>query len=257
MIVPSAGLLRHRPSVPIRIVTEASLPETEQVMRAPDAAPVGGRDAIRRHLRAADPDLALLIVRVGPCRLRVDRAREPFESLMRAVAHQQLHGRAAEAILGRTIALLAGEEGGFPSPEALLRADPAALRACGFSMGKIAAIRAVAEATLTGLVPSRRRAARLSDAALIERLTSLRGIGRWTVEMLLIFSLGRPDIMPVDDFGVREGFRRIRRMDQQPRPRELAAQTERWSPYRSAAAWYFWRAADEAKSPQAANPMTA
>ena len=228
-------------------------------MRAPDAAPVAGRDAIRRHLRAVDPDLALLIARVGPCRLRVDRAREPFESLVRAVAHQQLHGRAAEAILGRTIALLADEGGGagFPSAEALLRADPAALRACGFSMGKIAAIRAVAEASLTGLVPSRRRAARLSDAALIERLTSLRGIGRWTVEMLLIFSLGRPDIMPVDDFGVREGFRRIKRMDTQPRPRELAAQAESWSPYRSAAAWYLWRAADEAKAPAAANPMTA
>ena len=239
-------------------MTQASLHETEQVMRAPDAAPVGGRDAIRRHLRGVDPDLALLIARVGPCRLRVDRAREPFESLVRAVAHQQLHGRAAEAILGRTIALLAGEgDPGFPSAEALLSADPAALRACGFSMGKIAAIRAVAEASLTGLVPSRRRAARLSDAVLIERLTSLRGIGRWTVEMLLIFSLGRPDIMPVDDFGVREGFRRIKRLDAQPKPRELSARAESWSPYRSAAAWYLWRAADEAKPPQAANPMTA
>jgi DNA-3-methyladenine glycosylase II len=107
------------------------------------------------------------------------------------------------------------------------------------------------------VVPGRRRAARLSDAALIERLTSLHGIGRWTVEMLLIFSLGRTDIMPVDDFGVREGYRLIKRLPAQPRPRELAALTESWSPYRSAAAWYLWRAADEAKSPAAANPMTA
>jgi DNA-3-methyladenine glycosylase II len=233
------------------VTQAAALRETEQVMRAPDAPPVGGgRDAIRRHLRACDPDLATLIACVGPCRLRVDRAREPFESLVRAIAHQQLHGRAAEAILNRMITLLKPEgEGGFPSPEAILEADPAALRGCGFSAGKIAAIRAVAEATHSGQVPGRRRAARLSDAALIERLTSLRGIGRWTVEMLLIFSLGRPDIMPVDDFGVREGFRLIKGLPAQPRPRELALLTERWGPYRSAAAWYLWRAADAAKSP--------
>ncbi len=212
-------------------------------MRAP-AAPLAGRDRIRRHLRAADPDLAALIGRVGQCGLRVDRVREPFESLVRAIAHQQLHGRAAEAILGRLIALPGGGAG-FPSADALLAADLEALRGCGFSLGKIAALRAVAEAARTGLVPSRARACRLSDEALIERLTSLRGIGRWTVEMLLIFSLGRRDIMPVDDFGVREGFRRIKRLDQQPRPRDLLALTEAWRPYRSAAAWYLWRAADE------------
>ena len=229
-------------------------------MRAPDATTIlrapAGRDAVRRHLSAADPDLAQAIARIGACRLRVDRAREPFESLVRAIAHQQLHGRAAEAILGRMIALLA-DEAGFPAVEALLQADPAALRACGFSMGKATAIRAVAEAVRSGLVPSRRQAVRLADAALIERLSSLRGIGRWTVEMLMIFSLGRADIMPVDDFGVREGFRRLKRLPQQPRPRELAAQTESWSPYRSAAAWYLWRIADEAKPVAAANPMTA
>jgi DNA-3-methyladenine glycosylase II len=235
------------------------LPETEQVMRAADSPPLpGARNATRRHLCACDPDLAALIARIGPCRLRVDRAREPYESLVCAIAHQQLHGRAAEAMLNRMIALLPREGGaGFPSPRALLDADPAVLRSCGFSMGKIAAIHAVAEAAHSGLVPNRRRAARLSDAALIERLTSLRGIGRWTVEMLLIFSLGRADVMPVDDFGIREGFRRIKRMDAQPRPRELAALTAGWSPYRSAAAWYLWRAADEAKPPNAANPMTA
>ncbi len=229
-------------------------------MRAPDAPRLRpartGRDAVRRHLSAADADLAAAIARIGPCRLRVDRAREPFESLVRAVAHQQLHGRAAEAILGRMIALLPGEAG-FPSVEALLQADPAALRACGFSMGKVGAIRSVADAARSGLVPSRRQAARLADAALIERLSSLRGIGRWTVEMLMIFSLGRADIMPVDDFAVREGFRRLKQLPQQPRPRALAVMTESWSPYRSAAAWYLWRLADEAKPAAAANPMTA
>ena len=232
-------------------------------MRAADR-PEAARDAVRRHLRAADPDLAALIARVGRCGLRVERTREPYESLVRAVAHQQLHGRAAEAILARMITRFGSPhpdsprphaQSGFPAARALLEAEAEELRGCGFSMGKIAALRAIAEATQSGLVPSRGRACRLSDVALIERLTSLRGIGRWTVEMLLIFSLGRPDIMPVDDFGVREGYRRIKRLDRQPRPRELALATETWSPYRSAAAWYLWRAADAAKPAAAANVM--
>ncbi len=232
--------------------------DLEQALRTPDApllepARPAQRDRLRRHLRSADPDLAILIKRIGRCGLRVDRARQPYESLVRAVAHQQLHGRAAEAILGRMIAV----HGAFPSPAQLLAMDLAALRACGFSGSKVAAMHGVAEAALSGLVPTRARAARMTDAALIERLVALRGIGRWTVEMLLIFSLGRQDIMPVDDFGVREGFRLIRGLDRQPKPRELAEATQAWSPYRSAAAWYLWRAADEGKAPAAANPMTA
>ena len=232
--------------------------DIEQALRAPDApllepAQPGARDLVRRHLRAADPDLAVLIGRVGRCRLRVDRAREPYESLVRAIAHQQLHGRAAEAILGRMIAV----HDAFPTPVQLLAMDLPALRVCGFSGSKGAAMHGVAEAALSGLVPTRAKAARMSDAALIERLVALRGIGRWTVEMLLIFSLGRQDIMPIDDFGVREGYRLIRGLERQPKPRELAEATLSWSPYRSAAAWYLWRAADEGKTPAAANPMTA
>ena len=233
-------------------MTQAGIPDVEAALRAPDAPAARLRDRVRSHLRAADPDLAGLIAQVGPCRMRVDRAREPYESLVRAIAHQQLHGRAAEAILGRMIVLLA-DGGDFPSAVSLLAAEPRALRDCGFSLAKIAALRGVAEASQSGLVPSRGRACRLSDAVLIERLSSLRGIGRWTVEMLLIFSLGRPDIMPVDDFGVREGYRLLKQLDRQPRPRELAALTESWRPYRSAAAWYLWRAADLAKAPAAAN----
>ena len=237
-------------------MTQAGIPEIQAALRAPDAPAAPLRDRVRSHLRAADPDLAGLIAQIGPCRLRVDRAREPYESLVRAIAHQQLHGRAAEAILGRMIVLLS-DGGDFPSAAALLAAAPEALRGCGFSLAKIAALRAVAEAAQSGLVPSRARACRLSDAVLIERLSSLRGIGRWTVEMLLIFSLGRSDIMPVDDFGVREGYRLLKRLDRQPRPRELAGLTECWRPYRSAGAWYLWRAADLGKPAAAANPMTA
>ncbi len=204
-----------------------------------------GRDAARRHLCGCDPALAALIGRVGPCRIVVERRREPYEALVRAIAHQQLHGRAAEAILGRMLALHPGEA--FPAPERLLATDPAMLRGCGFSGAKIAAIRDIALGAQGGAVPTRRAAARLSDEALVERLTALRGVGRWTVEMLLIFTLGRPDVLPVDDFAVREGWRRIQGLAAQPKPRELGRLGLAFAPHRSAAAWYLWRAADEGK----------
>ncbi|GBQ21258.1 DNA-3-methyladenine glycosylase family protein [Gluconacetobacter sacchari] len=201
--------------------------------------------ALRAHLSAADPDLAALVARVGPCGLRVEADRAPYEALVNAIAYQQLHGRAAQAILGRLVALAGGV---FPAPEALLALSEADLRACGLSGSKIRAIRGVAQARRDGIVPSRRQAESMDDDELIARLTSLRGVGRWTVEMLLIFSLGRPDVMPVDDFGVREGWRAIKRLDAQPRPAALAAIARDWSPYRSAAAWYLWRAAEAAKA---------
>lgn len=205
--------------------------------RAPDWA------AAARHL-SSDPVLGRVVRDVGPCTLRPVR-REPYEALVRAIAHQQVHGRAAEAILGRFLALYPGHA--FPPPELVLATAPEAMRACGFSAGKIAAIRDIAEKTAGGLVPTRRAAARLPDQALIERLSAIRGVGRWTVEMLLIFTLGRPDVLPVDDFGVREGWRVAAGLEAQPKPRQLAMIGEAWAPWRSAAAWYLWRAADAAK----------
>jgi DNA-3-methyladenine glycosylase II len=204
--------------------------------------------AARRHLGRVDPAMAGLCRRIGPCRIEVDRAREPYEALVRAIAHQQLHGRAAEAILARFVALYPGE---FPTPEQLLATEETALRGCGFSGGKIAAIRDIARHAAGGGVPTRRVAARLDDETLIERLTAIRGVGRWTVEMLLIFSLGRPDVLPVDDFGVRDGYRLLHGLEAQPKPRELAAIGAIWAPYRSTAAWYLWRAADAGKKPKA------
>ena len=177
--------------------------------------------------------------------MRQDRS-SPYEALVRAIAHQQLHGAAARAITARFLALFPDEA--FPRPESLLAIDPARLRACGFSVAKIATIRGIAEGAASGLVPTRRAAQRLSDAALIERLVALRGVGRWTVEMLLMFTLGRPDVLPVDDFGVREGWRRLKGLAVQPRPRALAEIGEAWAPYRSTAAWYLWRAAEEGKT---------
>lgn len=197
------------------------------------------------HIAASDGDFAALISRIGPCALKVDRSRSPYEALVRAIAHQQLHARAAEAILGRMLALYPGV--GFPGPDLILATAETTLRGCGFSASKVAALRDIAAKTSSGLVPGRAAAARLDDAALIERLTALRGVGRWTVEMLLIFTLGRPDVLPVDDFGVREGWRALRGLDRQPTPRELAAIGAAWAPHRSTAAWYLWRAADTAK----------
>jgi DNA-3-methyladenine glycosylase II len=202
-------------------------------------------NAATRHLLHADPAIAAVIRRVGRCALVVDR-EEPYTALVSAIAHQQLHGAAARTILARFRALYPADC--FPTPAQILSTPETALRGCGFSAAKTAAILDIAAKTAEGLVPTRRAAARLPDAALIERLTAIRGVGRWTVEMLLIFTLGRPDVLPVDDFGVREGFRLMHGLEAQPRPADLAAMGEIWAPHRSTAAWYLWRAADAGKS---------
>jgi DNA-3-methyladenine glycosylase II len=202
-----------------------------------------------RHLRSVDAAMDGLIGRVGRCGLTVDRAEQPYQALVRAVAHQQLHGTAARSILARFCALYPGT--GFPTPAMVLGTSEAALRGVGFSASKAAAIRDIAVNAAAGLVPTRRAAARLDDATLIEQLTRIRGVGRWTVEMMLIFTLGRPDVLPVDDFGVRDGYRCLHGLSEQPRPRDLAAIGEMWAPFRSYAAWYLWRALDEARQANA------
>ncbi|MFM1767899.1 MAG: DNA-3-methyladenine glycosylase [Verrucomicrobiota bacterium] len=199
-------------------------------------------EAAVEHLCAADRRLARLVRRVGPCGLRVDRRASPYQALVEAVAHQQLHGAAARAILARVVALYPGRP--FPTPQDLVDTPAARLRAAGFSGAKVAAVKDIAARTLAGGVPDRAGLRRWSDEEIIGRLTELRGVGRWTVEMLLIFKLGRRDVLPVDDFGVRKGFAVVYRAGQMPRPRELREHGERWRPYRSVAAWYLWRAAD-------------
>lgn len=215
---------------------------------APEAIPPPDWSRAERRLKR-DPVLKPIIARIGPCTL-APVPREPYEALVRAIAHQQVHGRAAEAILGRFLQL--HPHGTFPPPEAVLALPPEALRGCGFSQSKVAAIRDIAAKTAGGLVPSRAACAGLEDAALIERLVAIRGVGRWTVEMLLIFTLGRPDVLPVDDFGVREGWKVLAGLDAQPKPKALAEIGEAWAPWRSIAAWYLWRAADAAKRGAAA-----
>jgi DNA-3-methyladenine glycosylase II len=198
-----------------------------------------------QYLTDTCPRFAALIGRVGRSRLPVDRGRDLYEALIRAIAHQQLHGRAAEAILGRFVALYPDIP--FPQPERVLDTRDDALRGCGFSAAKLLAIRDICAKSLDGTVPTRRQAARLTDEDLIERLITIRGVGRWTVEMLLIFTLGRPDVLPVDDFGVREGYRVLFELDARPKPRVLAELGQAWSPHRSMATWYLYRAVEEAR----------
>jgi DNA-3-methyladenine glycosylase II len=200
--------------------------------------------AAHRILKS-DPVMAALIAAAGPCRLRTRELLEPFEGLSRAIAHQQLHGVAARRILGRFVALFGAAK--FPAPQQVLEAADAQLRGVGFSYAKIAALKDLARKTLEGTVPPAAELALLGDLEIIERISSVRGIGRWTVEMMLMFQLERRDVLPVDDFGVRNGFRLAYGLKGMPTPRALAQFGERWKPWRSVAAWYLWRAVELAR----------
>ena len=198
-----------------------------------------------KHLSKSDPVMRRIIRAHGPCGLVPEKSRSPFQSLAQAIAHQQLNGTAANTILGRFIKLFPGRK--FPHPEDLAGVSDEAIRAAGFSFAKIAALRDLAAKSLDGTVPSSRVITKLDNAEIIARLTAVRGVGQWTVEMLLIFQLGRPDVLPADDFGVRNGFRVAYGLEEMPKPKELLAHGERWRPHRTVAAWYLWRAADAAK----------
>jgi DNA-3-methyladenine glycosylase II len=205
--------------------------------------------AAERHLGRVDPVMRRLIRELGPCTLHKRRGGTPYHILVRAVAHQQLHGIAAERILARLTALTPGPR--FPEPRQLLALSARALRAVGFSEAKARSLHDIAEKTVLGVVPSARALARLDDEAVIARLTAVRGVGRWTAEILLL-RLGRPDILPADDFGLRAGFRAAYGGRLPPTPRELRALGARWAPFRSVAAWYLWQAAARARRPPAA-----
>jgi DNA-3-methyladenine glycosylase II len=197
--------------------------------------------AVRRHLYR-DPVMRGLIRAAGPCDLRAERGRTPYQALIRAIAHQQLTGKAASTILSRFFALYG--DGRFPDPSELLDTPENLLRAAGFSRAKAASLKDIAARTIDGTIPARRALARLPDEAIVERLVQVRGVGRWTVEMFLMFTLARPDVLPVDDYGIRSGFRLAYGLDELPKARELAEFGLRWAPYRSTAAWYLWRAVD-------------
>lgn len=211
-------------------------------------------DVAVAHLKAADPKLGMLIDRAGPFVMRLDPAPSPFDSLLESIIYQQLHGKAAATIHARVRDLF----GGQPTPQLILDTPDERLRAAGLSGNKTKAVRDLAIRTLDGTVPTHAAINKMSDAAIIDHLTQVRGIGPWTVEMFLIFRMGRPDVFPVTDYGVRKGFaltfqrlpktRALEAADL-PKPEVLLKRGKRWAPYRSVASWYLWRACDLAKPP--------
>ena len=200
---------------------------------------------VLRHLRESDPVLADLIRRAPRCAIRADEMQSPYEALFEAIVYQQLSGKAAATILSRVKSSFGDDA--FPSPEAVIAAPDEQLRGAGLSRAKTAAVKDLATKARDGHVPGVDELHRMDDDAIVEHLTAIRGIGRWTVEMMLIFRLGRPDVLPVHDYGVRNGFRLAYRKRSLPTPTQLAKFGERWRPYRTVASWYLWRAVELAR----------
>jgi 3-methyladenine DNA glycosylase/8-oxoguanine DNA glycosylase len=227
--------------------------------------------AATAHLSAIDPALAKLIAEMRPFDPGIDHTQSPYEALMEAIVYQSISGKAAATIFERVKALsgggrygassgansvrtlsgteLAGKVSGngrVPTPEEVLKLSKQKLRKAGLSGAKILAMRDLARKTIDGIVPTHDEALEFSDEELVERLDSVRGIGRWTVEMFLIFRLGRPDVLPIHDLGVQKGWSVAYGKKHMPRPKELLRFGERWRPYRTVASWYMWRAFEKA-----------
>lgn len=203
------------------------------------------RRALRQaeqHLAAEDAALARVIARVGPAELEPSPDFDPFHALVRSICHQQLHGKAAETILGRVNARFG--DGQAAEVKKLHRARIETMRACGLSEAKALAIKDLAAKCLDGTVPDAKVLHAMGDDEIVARVTQVRGIGRWTVEMMLMFRMGRLDVFPVDDFGVRKGFTLLRQLEQPITAKKLLPHGEAWRPYRTVASWYLWRVAD-------------
>src|SRR5258706_14472415 len=196
------------------------------------------------HLTAKDEKLAELITATLPFQMDADPLQSPYEALLESIAYQSISGKAAATIFGRIKAL--SGNGRPPSPEQMLKLRTSALRKAGLSGAKVMAMKDLARRTIDGIVPTREQAEKMSDAELVERLDSVRGIGAWTVEMFLIFNLGRPDVLPIHDLGVKKGWSVTYGKKHMPKPKELLAFGERWRPYRTVASWYMWRAFERA-----------
>ena len=197
-------------------------------------------DAATRHLSSIDERLAELIRETRPFQAEMEATNNPYESLLEAIAYQSISGKAAATIFARIKALSAS--GGIPTPQEILKLRKSTLRKAGLSGAKILAMKDLARKALSGVVPSHEESLKLSDEELVQRLVSVRGIGVWTVEMFLIFRLGRPDVLPVDDLGVKKGWSVTYGKKHMPTPKQLLEFGERWRPYRTVASWYMWRA---------------
>jgi methylated-DNA-[protein]-cysteine S-methyltransferase len=200
-------------------------------------------DVAVAHLRASDPALKRLIDSVGPLRMQLKKTPSIFGALAEAIVYQQLAGKAAATIFARVCALFPRAHEG-PTADGILRVSDARLRGAGLSRPKLLALRDLARREKAGEIPTLADVQRMSDDEIVERLTQVRGIGRWTVEMLLIFRLGRPDVLPADDYGVRKGLMVARKKRELPLPKDVIEYGERWTPYRTVASWYLWRAAE-------------
>jgi DNA-3-methyladenine glycosylase II len=200
-------------------------------------------EQVMRELCSADRHLARVILKFGSFPTKKQKSQPPFESLLRAIVYQQLAGAAAATIFGRVKAL--GTDGKFPTPEVILRATKPKLRRAGLSRQKIAAVKDLAKKTMDGTVPSLAAIRRMSEEEILERLTQVRGIGEWSVHMFLMFQLGRPDVLPLKDYGIQKGFQHVYGLADTPKPKAILEHAERWRPYRSIACWYLWRAVEE------------
>ena len=200
-------------------------------------------DKAHRHLVASHPRMAELIARARRYEIKADGVVRPFDALAESIAYQQLSGKAAATIWGRVRALYGKRK--WLDPKQVLATPDETLRGAGLSRSKVAALKDLAAKTIDGTVPSARQLAQMSDEEIIERLTAVRGIGRWTVQMLLLFDLGRLDVWPVGDYGVQKGFAKTFGKRKLPKSKQLMKLGEKWRPYRSVAAWYFWRALDK------------
>lgn len=194
------------------------------------------------YLKKSDKTLGRLIERVGPITLTPNPKQNPYAALVESVVYQQLTGKAAATIFGRVKALYPKSK--FPKPEDILKTKDTDLRSAGLSGAKTLAIKDIAQKTLDGVVPTSRVIQNWDNEKIIEHLTTIRGVGQWTVEMFLIFTLGRPDVLPSGDYGVRKGFALTYKKQELPTPKELLAYGEKWKPFRTAAAWYLWRSLD-------------
>jgi DNA-3-methyladenine glycosylase II len=197
-----------------------------------------------RHLGERDERLKSLIAETVAFEIDIAKARSPYEALVESITHQSISGKAAATIYGRVKAL--GSDGNLPTPQEMMRIRKSALRKAGLSGAKALAMKDLAKKTIAGIVPTLEQAMEMSDEELIERLVSVRGIGAWSVEMFLIFRLGRPDVLPIHDLGVKKGWSVAYGKKHMPRPAELLKFGERWRPYRSVATWYMWRAFERA-----------
>ena len=202
--------------------------------------------AAMTHLSAKDEKLALLIAETLQFRTDAHAAESPYEALLESIAYQSISGKAAATIFGRIKAL--GSNGRPPTPQEMLKLRKQTLRKAGLSGAKVLAMKDLAAKTISGIVPTSKQAIKMSDEELVERLISVRGIGAWTVEMFLIFNLGRPDVLPIHDLGVKKGWSVTYGKKHMPKPKELLAFGEQWRPYRTVASWYMWRACERAGS---------